>query len=56
MLAAIEEWRRSTCIERAYWRSTARHQIREYKRLHVLPQRQAFREAVARSQHMRDAA
>ena len=37
LLAAISEWRRSTCIERAYWRSTARWQLAEFRRLHTVP-------------------
>lgn len=48
MLEAIGEWRRSTCIERDYWRSAARVAIAEFKTRHLIPERLAFETAVAR--------
>ena len=42
MLDAIEEWQRSTGAGRRYWRDQAGWLIREYKRLHLVPERAAF--------------
>jgi hypothetical protein len=53
MMAAIEEWQRADGPERRYWRGQAAHLIREFRRLHKAPERQAFRAAVIRSQHRR---
>ena len=35
MLAAIEEYRRASGSDRAWWRSQASHLIREWRRLHA---------------------
>jgi hypothetical protein len=53
MMAAIEEFWRGTGPERRYWRGQAGYLIREFRRLHKAPERQAFRAAVIRSQHRR---
>jgi hypothetical protein len=34
MLATIEEWRRASGTDRAYWRSHGSHLIREWRRLY----------------------
>ena len=57
MLAAIEEHRHATGADRDYWRGIALDQIREFRRLHLLPERAAFEAAVERNrQHRRAAA
>jgi hypothetical protein len=56
MMAAIEEWRRASGTDRDWWRSQAGHLIREWRRLHVQPERAAFQAAVAASQLRRAAA
>jgi len=57
MLAAIAEWSHATGADRDYWRGIALDQIREFRRLHLLPERAAFEAAVERTrQHRRAAA
>ena len=55
MLGAIEEWRHATGSEREFWRATGLNRIREFRRLHLLPERAAFEAAVTRSQVRRAA-
>ncbi|HXI75736.1 MAG TPA: hypothetical protein VNH21_01280 [Steroidobacteraceae bacterium] len=55
MLGAIEEWRHATGSERDFWRATGLNRIREFRRLHLVPERAAFEAAVARSQIRRAA-
>jgi hypothetical protein len=49
MLAAIEAWGSSRGPDRAYWASQGSHLIREWRRLHAIPERAAFQAAVARN-------
>ena len=49
LLAAIEEWRHASGSERGYWRGQTTYLLREWRRLHVQPERAAFQAAVARS-------
>ena len=49
MLSEIEEWRRASGRDRAYYRRLALHDIAEFKRLYVVPERAAFEAAVRRS-------
>jgi hypothetical protein len=55
MLAAIAEWSHATGTERDFWRATGLNRIREFRRLHLNPERAAFEAAVARSQLRRAA-
>ena len=56
MLGAIEEWRHATGSERDFWRATALNRIREFRRLHLVPERRSFEAAVARNRQHRRAA
>ena len=56
MLSAIAEWSHSEGTERAYWRRNALHDIAQFRRRYLVPERQAFEAAVARSQQHRRAA
>ena len=49
LLAAIAEWERASGPDRRYWRYDAQHRLREWRRLHAIPERAAFQAAVARS-------
>jgi hypothetical protein len=49
MLAAVAEFWRASGADRAYWRGQAAWLIREWRRVYELPERAAFRAAVARS-------
>lgn len=49
LLSAIEEYRRASGPDRAWWRQDALHRLQEWRRLYRQPQRAAFTAAVAAS-------
>lgn len=56
MLATIAEWQRASDDDRRYWRRLALAAIAEFRRHHLIPEAEAFRAAVARTQTIRRAA
>ena len=54
LLAEIAEWSHSEGTERAYWRRNALHDIAQFRRRYLVPERQAFEAAVSQ-QHRRAA-
>jgi hypothetical protein len=54
MLSAIAEWSHSEGTDRAYWRRNALHDIAQFRRRYLVPERLAFEAAVSQ-QHRRAA-
>jgi hypothetical protein len=55
LLAEIEEWKRASGADRDYYRRLALHDVAEFKRLYLVPERRAFEAAVRASKQRRAA-
>ena len=53
MNAALDQWGTTTGSEHAWWREEARYRLREFRRLHLIPERAAFETAVSRNKARR---
>ena len=56
MLRCIHEYRAASPPFRPFWRKCALHEIARFRRVYLMPERQAFEAAVARSKQRRAAA
>ena len=56
MLRCISEWRAASPAFRPFWRDLALHEIRQFRRWFLIPERRAFEAAVVKRMMERRAA